>query len=313
MTEKNKKVRKLMVSKTKLVWVLTILLLGAILISISYFTKYKTSDEKLESIQQEYDNLQEEQFRQDSIMNAMEDVFDEIQYNLNFVQERRGQLFLESQEGNKDPRKQIVDDVKLMDRILYESEAKIKELQEELEKEGIAIPAYERRLKALQKTIKQQNSDIIDLQQVVAVQDFKLSDLQQKVDTMNERISLQKDSIALQVDLIKSTDKKLHVGYVAYGTAKELKAKHLISKEGAVLGMGGSDKLPGDFDQSYFMEVDMRDVAQISIHAKKAELVTQHPEKSYHFETKDGEVKFLSIDDPKEFWKLSHFVVIKVK
>ncbi|MFV0365369.1 MAG: hypothetical protein ACK5JS_02555 [Mangrovibacterium sp.] len=294
----------------KYVWGLITLI---VVLLIATFTIQRKSNEKLAVVQQDYYDLQDEQLKKDSVMNAMEDVFDEIQYNLIFVQEKRGQLYIDYQEGKKDPRRQIVDDVKLMDRILHESETQIKELQEKLAKEGMAIPAYERRIKALQETIRQQNADIIDLQQVVAVQNFKLSDLQSKVEVMDKRLSLQRDSIAMQVELLKVSERKLHLGYVAYGTTKELKSRNLITKEGAVLGIGGSNELTDDFDESYFMEVDMRDVAQISLHTKKAELITQHPSDSYHFEEKDGEVKFLSIDDPEEFWKISKFVVIKVK
>ncbi|MFV0554327.1 MAG: hypothetical protein ACK5LR_06445 [Mangrovibacterium sp.] len=308
MNEENVKLEKTVSFKGVYLLVgLVILLFGLIV-----FILVKSSDQ-IAQIQRDYEELQEIQFKQDSVMNTMEDVFDEIQYNLIFVQERRGQLAIENGEGYKDSRQQIVEDVKLMDRVLHESEARIKELQEQLKKSGMAIPAYERRISALQETIRQQNANIIDLQQVVAVQDFKLSDLKNRITAMDMRLAMQKDSIATQVEMLRESERKRYIGYVAYGTTKELKSKNLIVKDGAILGIGGSKELPADFDQDYFMEIDMRDVAQISLHAKKAELITQHPSSSYHFEEQDGEVKFLSIDDPKEFWKLSRFVVVVVK
>ncbi|MFV0289334.1 MAG: hypothetical protein ACK5IJ_00325 [Mangrovibacterium sp.] len=284
----------------------------AILLAIVSVKFFKTDKQKTE-IQQEYDELISEHYQQDSVMNTMEDIFDEIQYNLTYIQEKRGQLVINSQEGGKDPRQQIVEDVKQMDRILHESEAKIAELQKELKKAGKAIPAYEKRIAALQETIRQQNQDMLDLQQVISVQNFKLTDFQQKVELMDQRLNNQSDSIATQSEILKETDRKLHLGYVAYGTAKELKEKNLVSSQGGILGLGASKELPSDFDSSYFMEVDMRDATQVSLHTKKAELITQHPENSYHFEEKNGEVLFLSIDNPKDFWKVSRFVVIQVK
>ncbi len=293
---------------------LLIVMVAVLLVLLSIvLARYLKSNKELELVQQDYNELQNAQFKQDSVMNAMEDIFDEIQYNLTFVQEKRGKLFIDSQEGSKDPRKQIVEDVKLMDRMLHESEARIKDLQKQLKKAGLVVPSYEKRIALLQETIKQQNQDILDLQEIVAVQDFKLTDFKQKVEVMDKRIATQKDSIATQLEALKESDKRMYTGYVAYGTMKELKAKNLISTEGAVLGMGGSKELPGDFNQDYFMKVDMRDVTQISLHVKKAELITQHPDKSYHFEEVNGEVKFLSIDNPEEFWKLSRFVLVKVK
>lgn len=293
---------------------LLIVMVAVLLVLLSIvLARYLKSNKELELVQQDYNELQNAQFKQDSVMNAMEDIFDEIQYNLTFVQEKRGKLFIDSQEGSKDPRKQIVEDVKLMDRMLHESEARIKDLQKQLKKAGLVVPSYEKRIALLQETIKQQNQDILDLQEIVAVQDFKLTDFKQKVEVMDKRIATQKDSIATQLEALKESDKRMYTGYVAYGTMKELKARNLISTEGAVLGMGGSKELPGDFNQDYFMKVDMRDVTQISLHVKKAELITQHPDKSYHFEEVNGEVKFLSIDNPEEFWKLSRFVLVKVK
>lgn len=285
-----------------------VVILLAVILGIS-----RKSEKKLAGMQQDYDELQSVQFRQDSVMNSMEDAFDEILYNLTFVQEKRGSLFIEAREGKKSPRKQIVEDVKLMDRMLHESEVKIQELQSRLRSAGISSSAYEQRISTLQEAIRQQNSDLQDLQQVISVQNFKISDLKKTVEVMDKRISVQNDSLIQQVELLKEAERQIYMGYVAYGTAKELKEKNLLAKGGAFLGIGGTKELPENFDQSYFMEIDMRDVAQISLHTRKAELITKHPADSYHLEVKDGEVKFLSIDKPKEFWKMSRFVVIQVK
>ncbi len=287
----------------------------AVLLALLLFFAVKSirTSAKLEALQTEYKQSENERFAQDSIMIELEDMFDEIVYNINYIQDKRGYLYMESTEMRTDPREQIVADVRLMDIMLFESQEKIEKLEEKLKQLGLNSAAYAKRIERLNKIIQEKNGEIVDLQNVVAVQDFHIDDFKNKLAELSSKVKEQSDSLSQQLLILSEQDDQLNTGYVAVGTNKELKDKGLISKEGAVLGIGGVSSLPKDFDKDYFIKVDMRDVKQISVRAKKAELITKHPENSYEFKKEDGVVKYLSITNPEDFWKLTRYVVIKVK
>ena len=104
----------------------------------------------------------------------------------------------------------------------------------------------------------------------------------------------------------------MNTAYYAFGTKKELAEKNVIEKEGGVLGLGKTLTLKKDFNRDYFQKVDIREFKQLTLNAKKAELLANHPADSYHF-TGTNTVEALVIDKPNEFWKASKYLVVVVE
>ena len=77
--------------------------------------------------------------------------------------------------------------------------------------------------------------------------------------------------------------------------------------------MGKTMKLRPDFNHDYFKKVDIRDFSEIMLMVKKAQLVTPHPDSTYHFTGTDKAVENFVIDNPSEFWKASKYLVILVE
>ena len=75
-----------------------------------------------------------------------------------------------------------------------------------------------------------------------------------------------------QDQTINQQYRQINAAWYAIGTKRELK-DHNILKSG--------DVLQGDFDASYFTEIDIRRVSQINLNSKKAEILTNHPEGTY--------------------------------
>ena len=64
------------------------------------------------------------------------------------------------------------------------------------------------------------------------------------------------------------------------------------------------------------MNIPMMDrtlVDQLEINGKKIEVVTEHPHNSYELVEEEGVVKYLKIQNPEEFWKISKFLVVSIK
>ena len=101
---------------------------------------------------------------------------------------------------------------------------------------------------------------------------------------------------------------------MSFGESKALKEQGIVTKEGGVLGLGGSKTLDvSGLDASMFKSVDSRDLDEVLIYSKKAKLITKHPEGSYEWVmADDGKVDRLKITSKNAFWQASDYLVVEV-
>lgn len=113
-----------------------------------------------------------------------------------------------------------------------------------------------------------------------------------------------------QTQRAEQQSEQLNTAYYAVGTMRELRANGVLTREGGLAGIGGVSKLDvAKLPKDYFKRIDLSNETEIPVIAKKASLVTPHPEGSYRFE--NGAEKLL-ITDPKSFWSISKYLVIVV-
>ncbi|MCF8301862.1 MAG: hypothetical protein K9I94_01200 [Bacteroidales bacterium] len=86
----------------------------------------------------------------------------------------------------------------------------------------------------------------------------------------------------------------------------------MIDREGGILGIGRSETLSDSLDLSYFTAADKTKMQELELNVRKAELVTPHPENTFHFEGEDQTEKLI-IDNPEDFWSASRYLVVVIK
>lgn len=269
--------------------------------------------EEIKSLVVERTNTNQMIQKKDSVMNDMENTFNEIESNLKFIKEKRNKISMIQSEGGKNRKQLIVEDVKLMDTMLEESEKKIAELEGKLKKSGLNLKSYEKRLKNLTAIVESQNLEIADLKKLVESKNITLAELDAKIQNMNNDMQRQSDTIVYkQKQIVDKTD-KLNTAHFALGTFKELKKEGIVNREGAILGVGGSKAIQGNFDPKYFTEVDIRKTKTIPLNAKKAIVISEHPTNSYKLVEENGQIAYLEIENPEEFWRISKYAVIQIK
>ena len=96
-------------------------------------------ENKIETLNNRYSDLNSLYEVRDSMVNDLSSTFDEIEENLTFVKNKRGQLSIEKEEDNSSRKEEIVADIKLMNTMLEESSKKIDELDKKLKSSGINI------------------------------------------------------------------------------------------------------------------------------------------------------------------------------
>jgi hypothetical protein len=118
-------------------------------------------------------------------------------------------------------------------------------------------------------------------------------------------------TINQQTSFIQDLDKELNKTYMTEGTYKELRERGVIDKNGLTRK---TVMLNDNLSKEGFREIDRRQMTSIPINAKKAKLVSDHPQDSYEFQkTEDGAIASLEIKDPYEFWSISKFLVVELK
>ncbi len=304
-----------MMDKSKRTQWITMIIIAVVIVVGAAGAVYLYSQKQNEvlSLQTQNKDLSVVLNERDSVVNELVDAFTDIEENLKFIKEKRSQLTLESKEAKIDKKQTIIDDINLMNKMLEESSKRIDELEKKLKNSGFELRSFRKKIAKLNKTIDEQNEQIAILKTEIEKRDVMLAELNGKVSEMETEIAKQSDTIQAREKVIEEKINELNKAYMAYGTYKELKEKGLLTKDGGFMWIGRNSTIREDFDQEYFTELNIQDTKTIPLHAKKAHIVSEHPNNSYTLVEEDGMVAYLKIDNPEEFWRISKYAVIEVK
>lgn len=228
------------------------------------------------------------------LMNEVQTGFDQIKSAENYLvvqQNAAGDL-------NKSVRDKIADDMTLISKTLQENKDKINRLQSQLKKSKNQSAQMQETINKLNAMIEERTKMISDLQSELAKRDVRIAELDDAVTALSQMNTVQSEVISDQ-------DKTMNTVYYAFGTAKELKAQNIIASR-------GKDLLKGDFNKSYFTKVDMRNLKNIPLGAKKTKVLTTHPDGSYTMQKDENKVITLVINNPENFWSTSKYLVVEV-
>ncbi len=284
---------------------------GAIIVAILIYNKNREYNE-LAQLRSELElanqDLSTQLNTRDSVINDMVTGFDQIASNLESIRQRRNLVKAKTGEDQltEERREAIIKDIQMMNSLLDDSRKKIAQLNAKLKKSGIQTEELQKKMESLNKIVEVQSADIASLKETLAEKDFEMGRLNEKMGELELNLVAKNDTIGMQHD-------DLNRAYYAYGTYKELKEKGLLTKEGGFLFLGKNTSIQEDFDGKFFTEIDISQVKTIPVNSKKAELITEHPAGSYKLVEDNGQIAYLEIEDPREFWKISRYAVVEVK
>ena len=132
------------------------------------------------------------------------------------------------------------------------------------------------------------------------------------ISELNSKVSALADESQKKSETIKQQKDEMNVAYYCFGSKDELIDNNVIEKAGGFVGLGKTYKLKSDFNKKYFNKVDVREFSQVLLAVKKAELITTHPDGTFHFTGNEKSVENLVIDQQNEFWSASKYLVILV-
>jgi hypothetical protein len=250
----------------------------------------------------------------DAVIEDLVKAFDEVDANLEMIRSKESELrnWAEGEEvlGKREDR--IVRDIQVINTLMADNRTEIANLRERIRKSGINVSALETRLNHLEMANLEKSSQLEELKTQLVNAETSLAALNDTLSRNEMRSAIQEEVILSQSQVIIAQDCKLHEAYVATGSYKELKARGLVDKKGALLGLiGGEKHFTANTNPDEFVMIDQRDQLMIPVVSKKVELITPHPDGSYQLaHDAKGKVSAIEIIDPEEFWQSSAYLIV---
>ncbi|MGM9861524.1 MAG: hypothetical protein ACI30W_02915 [Muribaculaceae bacterium] len=211
--------------------------------------------------------------------------------------------------GSETPNQQdqIRADIAALQQALQERRTRLEELEKKLKNSDLTNSKLKQTITNLRAQIDSQASEIEQLKTSLNEANTRIGELNTTVDSLNTTVADVTNAKNEAEQKSEDLANELNTCYYAIGSKSELKSHNIIET-----GFLRKSKLmKGQFDQKFFTTADKRTLSSISLHSKKAEVLTNHPTDSYELETR-GEQKVLVIKNAAKFWSLSNFLVVKI-
>ncbi|MCL1868701.1 MAG: hypothetical protein FWF72_07165 [Paludibacter sp.] len=282
-------------------------------VSKSSYDQMKAQNDSLQDIKQTMERELNDYF---ASMNEISDNFDKIKGAENVIA-------VNAQDELKgDRRAKVINDLEYINELINTNREKIADLESRYKKSNTVssqlratitrltneLNAAQERLNALESELQHKNSQIFAL-------NTSVDSLNRKVGTLGENISSLEQEKSENQRIINEQTYELNSAYYAIGTSRELKDEKILTDGGL---FSKSKLLKGDFNKNYFTRIDIYKTKQIPLNSSKVKILTNHPASSFILESanpsdKNDKSLILKINNQKDFWSLSRFLVIEVK
>lgn len=269
-----------------------------------------SSKKKIELLTKENEALRDEARMKDSAINQFFAFMGEIEQNLSVIKQKEQTISKNAIAGNElkpDVRQQIDEDIQTINILMDKNRQTIAALRKKLKGANLKVAEFERMIANVTQQLDEKEHEIEQLKENLTQLNFTVTQLNVRIDTLME------EKVEMSVK-IQSQTEQLNTAWYAIGTRRELIDNKVIDKTGGFLGIGKSSKMKAEFNQDYFVRIDITKTASIPLSAKKVTIVTTHPKESYSLTTNEkGIIKELKISDTQKFWSVSKYLVIEVE
>jgi peptidoglycan hydrolase CwlO-like protein len=273
------------------------------------------NQQKVKTLEERNDSLVQAAYEKDQSLNEFLQAFNDIQGNLDSIKAKE-MIISEKTENKSELKKkakdQINDDINSIYDLLLDTREKLDDVRKKLGKSNYQVKEMEKMLASLSKQLEEKDQQIEDLRVELEKMNIKVTNLTEDVTRLSKESKEKSSVIEDQNQMLKEKADALNTAYYVIGTKKDLKENNIITSEGGFIGIGSSEVLKDDFNESHFTRIDIRNTNVIAIPGKKIEIVTTHPSESYTIDG-EGDERKLVINNTGEFWKSSRYLVIIVQ
>ena len=247
----------------------------------------------------------------DAEMEGILGALSEVQEGFRLINEAENRVDLQTDmiEGASDAQK-IREDIRFISERLQANREQIARLEEQLKNSRHSSAQLKKTLAGLKAELEARQQQITTLQSELAAKNIRIAELDDAVAGLTKSVSDLTAENAAKAATLASQDKALNTAWFVFGTLSELEEQKIVSKKFLQKKKVLED---ADFNKDYFTQIDIRTDREIKLYAKRADLLTKHPDGSYEWLKDTKDQLMLKITKPNEFWSLSRYLVIQVK
>ena len=273
------------------------------------------SSKKYDALQAQLDSLSVTSTAKSAEFEEVFATLNEVEDGLKSIREAENILVLQSQTGGAEvqpnSREQLKSDVAAIGEAIKNYKKQIDKLKND---NRIQSSQFKKRLTALTKELEAKSELIDDLSRQLAEKDTQLKVKTQQIATLDQTVSNLKNDVSnlsqesqSQKATISSQDVQINTAFYIVGSKSELISANVMSKG----GLFRSAKISYQAEQSAFVKIDIREVSEINLNAKKAKVLSVHPTGTYSIEEDANGMQVLKISNPKAFWEQTKYLVIQ--
>ncbi len=287
-----------------------------IIVGIVYAYTTRLDNQEISILEEQNSELNQQLVEHDSLVNDWVNSMVKVQEDLRTLQGKEKQLIKKSYgpELSPDLREDILAEIRDINALLEKNRAEIRRLNNKLNQSGIEIAALHNQVASLEQTLAERDSSITELNNMLTDREFQVAELNTAVHELNNDLGEAEQELRDYQVIVSMQDTEMNKAYIAMGNTKELEEQGVITKEGGFLGfLGRTKEVKPDLEEEPFSKVAITETKRISLNAKKAQLISDHPTDSYQMVENDSLVSHLEITNPEEFWKITRYAVVETR
>lgn len=263
-------------------------------------------------LQANIDSLNVELTQANSEMENLMGILNEVQEGFQQINEAENRVNVNSAENAPaNLKEQVKADLAFIQAKMKENRERIAELEARAEKGDKNAAALRRTVKNLKAELAAKEEQIAALQAELEAKNIRIQQLDTEVANLtNDKNALTAKNAANE-QVIANQDKAMHTAWYVIAKKKSLKEQNVLTNTG--LFKKGDVMESANVNKDGFTEIDIRKVVEIPVGAKKATLLSAHPEGSYELVADAEGMQVLKVLDPQTFWSVTRYLVIRAK
>jgi chromosome segregation ATPase len=263
-------------------------------------------------LQANIDSLNVELTQANSEMESLMGLLNEVQEGFQQINEAENRVNVNSAENAPaNVKEQVKADLAFIQAKMKENRERIAELEARVEKGDKNAAALRRTVKNLKAELAAKEEQIAALKAELEAKNIRIQQLDTEVANLtNDKNALAAKNAANE-QVIANQDKAMHTAWYVIAKKKSLKEQNVLTNTG--LFKKGDVMESANVNKDGFTEIDIRKVVEIPVGAKKATILSAHPEGSYELVADAEGMQVLKVLDPQTFWSVTRYLVIRAK
>jgi len=278
-------------------------------VSIATAAAFMSCGNETDRLKHANDSIENVNNQQRDILNDLTETLVEVSTSLDSIAAGEG-LLKKGGEGKTLTRQQVIANLTSFKQMLAENREKLNQMEKQLSTRNDQISKLSALIKHLNNELDEREATINRLEELVSNQKVEISRLNNELEDTRLAVSNLQEEAEQQREIMEEQSASMNTVYYIIGNKSTLKSHGLLTS-GGLLSKGKLNM--SAIDKDVFTKGNKTKLKKIEGYGKKPEIISGAPAGSYYFTDNGGGSWTLNIEDPKEFWSISKFLIIQTK